>query len=304
MSFPSDTKTPRPIIFGEVLFDCFSDKAVLGGAPFNVGWHLTGFGANPVFVSRVGDDDHGRAIRDAMTRWDMDASGLQTDAEHATGTVQVTLDNGQPSYEIVTNQAYDHIQATDVACDNRALIYHGSLALRDPSSRSALASLIQQHQLQPFVDVNLRDPWWDKSEAIAMLDAARWAKLNDDELVELSGTSPDSDADWESLANNFARVHELELLIITRGVQGAFGLGQAGIARAEPVPVDSLQDTVGAGDSFSSVIILGILNNWDLSDTLQRATAFASRVCAQRGATAEDAELYARQLKTWGIRTT
>ena len=45
-------------IFGEVLFDCFPDgREVLGGAPFNVAWHLHAFGQSPVFVSRVGDDE-------------------------------------------------------------------------------------------------------------------------------------------------------------------------------------------------------------------------------------------------------
>ena len=37
-----DTIT-SPVVFGEVLFDCFPDgSAVLGGAPFNVAWHLHG----------------------------------------------------------------------------------------------------------------------------------------------------------------------------------------------------------------------------------------------------------------------
>jgi fructokinase len=48
------------VIFGEVLFDNFPDKQVLGGAPFNVAWHLQGFGDNPLFISRVGDDSRGR----------------------------------------------------------------------------------------------------------------------------------------------------------------------------------------------------------------------------------------------------
>ena len=53
----------RPIIFGEVLYDCFPDgQAVLGGAPFNVAWHLQGFGLNPLFISRVGDDPLGHLI--------------------------------------------------------------------------------------------------------------------------------------------------------------------------------------------------------------------------------------------------
>ena len=50
----------RPVILGEVLFDRFPDATeVLGGAPFNVAWHLQGFGAAPLFVSRVGADAAG-----------------------------------------------------------------------------------------------------------------------------------------------------------------------------------------------------------------------------------------------------
>ena len=77
--------TKRPLVFGEVLFDCFPDGAeVLGGAPFNVAWHLQGFGQEPLFVSRIGDDIRGNQIRAAMSDWGMSLSGLQLDTSHAT----------------------------------------------------------------------------------------------------------------------------------------------------------------------------------------------------------------------------
>ena len=54
-------KATRPVIIGEVLFDRFPNNVlVLGGAPFNVAWHLHGFGASPLFVSRIGDDEAGK----------------------------------------------------------------------------------------------------------------------------------------------------------------------------------------------------------------------------------------------------
>ena len=50
-------KTTRLCVFGEVLFDHFPDgRRVLGGAPFNVAWHLQAFGEAPRFISRVGAD--------------------------------------------------------------------------------------------------------------------------------------------------------------------------------------------------------------------------------------------------------
>ena len=51
----SDFTTQRPVIFGEVLFDRFPDgSVVLGGAPFNVAWHLQAFGRAPLFISTGG----------------------------------------------------------------------------------------------------------------------------------------------------------------------------------------------------------------------------------------------------------
>ena len=69
----------RACIFGEVLFDHFPDgRRVLGGAPFNVAWHLQAFGEAPFLVSRVGDDEEGDEVRSAMRAWGMDPAGLQT----------------------------------------------------------------------------------------------------------------------------------------------------------------------------------------------------------------------------------
>ena len=68
-------------IFGEVLFDHFPDgKRVLGGAPFNVAWHLQAFGLAPHFISRVGADAEGEAVLAAMRDWGMDTQGVQIDS--------------------------------------------------------------------------------------------------------------------------------------------------------------------------------------------------------------------------------
>jgi fructokinase len=128
-------------VFGEVLFDRFPDgHAVLGGAPFNVAWHLQAFGERPRFLSAVGDDAPGRQIRQAMADWGMDLDSLGTDPEHATGEVVVSLEGGEPSYDIRPDRAYDHIAppAAGPGCD---LLYHGTLAVRGPRSAQALTRL-------------------------------------------------------------------------------------------------------------------------------------------------------------------
>jgi fructokinase len=161
---PFDSSKP-PVIFGEVLFDCFPDGAqVLGGAPFNVASHLAAFGAAPVFVSSVGGDALGDQIERAMAKRGMSRLGLQRDPLHGTGSVQVRLVDGEPSYDIVADRAYDQIQAAALpTLPVGGLLYHGSLALRGETSAAALQALCEQTDAAVFLDVNLRDPWWDKS---------------------------------------------------------------------------------------------------------------------------------------------
>ena len=88
--------TQQIAIFGEVLMDQFPDgQQILGGAPFNVAWHLQAFGQHPCFISRVGNDAMGESIRQAMGDWGMSIENVQVDHYHPTCTVEVTLN--QPS---------------------------------------------------------------------------------------------------------------------------------------------------------------------------------------------------------------
>lgn len=291
-----EIKKPHPLIFGEVLFDSFPDgRDVLGGAPFNVAWHLRGFGLDPLMISRVGDDTRGREVLQAMRDWGMDIRGVQTDKAHPTGIVSVGLQAGQPHYEILPDQAYDHIDADallDVVAGNApALVYHGSLATRSSDSRQALARLLAQADYPVFLDVNLRAPWWTREQLAAQIQRATWVKLNDEELVLLTESS--DGRDLPALAREFFQAHpRMQQLIVTRGAQGALLVHAEGLIEGAPVPVENLVDTVGAGDAFAAVMIAGIMQHWPPAQSLSQALRFAARICRQRGATRLDHGLY------------
>jgi fructokinase len=300
----ADTNTlisGRPIIFGEVLFDCFPDgQSVLGGAPFNVAWHMQGFGQAPLMVSSVGSDAHGDKVRATMAEWQMDVSALQVSGICPTGQVSVQLHDGQPSYDIVTDQAYDHIntQAALAAIDgqNPALLYHGSLALRETDSRACLDELLAVINAPVFLDLNLREPWWELPLVETILQRATWVKLNDEELCEVTqhamGDGLGFQAALQSYAKELFDACDLQWLIVTLGAQGAFVVSNGGIVQGQPVPAENIIDTVGAGDAFSAVTIAGLLRGWSIQDTLDRALGFASSICQQRGATAQNLNLY------------
>ncbi|MCF7992502.1 MAG: carbohydrate kinase [Thiohalocapsa sp.] len=289
-----------PLVFGEALFDCFPDGAeVLGGAPFNVAWHLQAFGAGPLFLSRVGGDQLGDRIEEAMTRRGMRTEGLQRDPVRATGTVDITLAAGEPSYDIVADRAYDHIDASALpALPDDALLYHGTLALRNSTSADALRHIRGNNSPAVFVDVNLREPWYDAAQVHRLLNGARWVKLNADELALLapSGDSP------QARAEALLAQHELELVVGTLGAAGAFALGSDG-AHAAVAPGAEVEviDAVGAGDGFASVLILGLLRGWPLPETLERAQTFASAIVGRRGATVDDDAFYRGFAERWGL---
>jgi sugar/nucleoside kinase (ribokinase family) len=81
------------LAIGEILFDVFPDYRRLGGAPFNFAFHLKQLGFPVRFVSRVGEDHNGKEIRAAVKAFGFNPADLQIDSRHATGTVDVTLNN-------------------------------------------------------------------------------------------------------------------------------------------------------------------------------------------------------------------
>jgi fructokinase len=292
----------RPCIFGEVLFDHFPDgKRVLGGAPFNVAWHLQAFGEAPRFISRVGDDAEGDEIRAAMRDWGMELGGLQIDPQRPTGRVAVSFDNGEPAYDIVEGCAYDAIDAAvtaSMADTASPLLYHGSLALRDKISSAALLQLASARPRTLFVDVNLRSPWWRRAAILEMLRRANWVKLNEDELNLLGNNAQGRVLEPAEFLHEF----DLQGLVVTRGAAGAeLHTARGELLRVSPDSKVDKVDTVGAGDAFSSVMILGLARAWPLELTLHRAQEFASKIVGQRGATVSAADFYRPLVDNWKL---
>lgn len=296
----------RPVIFGEVLFDHFPDgQRVLGGAPFNVAWHLQGFGLKPLLISRIGRDDSGTALLARMEAWGLDLRGLQFDERHPTGKVEVRMRAGGHDFDILPDQAYDYIQSEPalqlLEGNGHGMLYMGSLVCRGAVSRASLDSLLRKLRLPIFVDINLRPPWWNLARVEGALARARWAKLNEDELQELVGRPMHDEEERQAQAEILRTRFDLELVILTLGAAGADFISAGSRLHGEPVPVKSLVDTVGAGDAFSAITLLGLTHGWPRERILARSLAFASRICAQRGATAADPDLYRDLRREWRL---
>jgi fructokinase len=299
----------RPLIFGETLFDHFPDGTrALGGAPFNVAWHLRGFKAAPLLITRIGEDPEGREIQARMGEWEMDTRGVQLHPDRPSGKVTVSLHGGDARFRIEPGQAWDdldidHLPPPETLAE-ADLLYHGTLAMRETRTREALAHLRDTGAAPVLVDVNLREPWWTPESVAWALDGAQWAKMNVHEAGTLGGMptlgdAAPADGAVATAAETIRSRHGIRHIIVTMGSRGALGLHPGGLVRQDGKEMDGLVDTVGAGDAFSAVVALGIHGSWPMDTILRRAAEFAAHVCRVRGATSRDPELYARHRRSW-----
>ena len=136
-------------------------------------------------------------------------------------------------------------------------------------------------------DLNLRKPYYDKNSVDLCLNAADILKINDEELDYLSKSYEIVDAiDW--LKSEFG-IHKV---ILTEGAKGATLFWEGEVISCEVQKLQNIQDTVGAGDSFTSVFLHGIIHELPLAVAMQRAADFASVICQTSGAVPVDLMVY------------
>lgn len=291
----------RVVVFGEVLFDHFPDGSrVLGGAPFNVAWHLCGFGDDPLFISAVGADDAGREIRHRMTGWGISTVAVGVDDASSTGHVDVRVADGEPDFGIPEDQAWDRIPDPVVGGGTPALFYHGTLALRTQGSLRRCMELRDRFAAPVFVDLNLRAPWWTRDVVERCLAGADWVKLSGEELGTVMDMPVGSVQECEGAARGLRARFGVGTVVVTRGAEGALLIREGEDVLS--IPGDDsgrVVDTVGAGDAFAALLCHALVKGWPADVALRRAGAFARDICRIRGATSPDLSLYERHLRGW-----
>lgn len=285
------TQPAKPIVLGigEVLWDVLPEGRQLGGAPANFAVHARSLGAAASLISRVGRDPMGQEILRGLEQQGLSTALIQTDSSAPTGTVTVQLSGkGIPAYTIHENVAWDRIEATaeGVQMAVRAdAVCFGSLAQRGETSRRAIHTLVSRTRsdaLRVF-DINLRQTFYTPAILEQSLDLGNVLKLNDDELgvvAKALGLKGGVKEQIETLAGRFS----LNLVVFTQGAAGSL-LWQGGRWSQRKGPEVEIADTVGAGDSFTATLVMGLLRGMDLDEINERANAVASFVCSQHGAT-------------------
>lgn len=315
MSAPTHAMAAPTLVFGEALVDDFSTEQVVGGAPFNVARHLAAFMAPQLMLTRIGKDKPGLAVRAEFERFAMSEAGLQVDAIEETGRVLVERSARGHRFTILPNQAYDFIDRAQAQAALEAMgaqpgiFYFGTLAQRHERSRTTLMALLGATPALRYLDLNLREGQVEERIVTRSLQEANIAKVNEEELQALFSwyfqIKPDDPAlaaeEVRASCQALLQMFSLDALIVTLGHRGSVYFGADGgviLSRDNPAPPFVI-DTVGAGDAFSAIFLLGKMRGWPLDVSLARANEFAGAICAIPGAVPRDLGFYDQWMRKW-----
>jgi fructokinase len=284
----------RPVIvgIGEVLWDLLPDGKFLGGAPGNFAFHASQLGAEGIVASAVGRDALGDEIIERL-----DSLGLSTEYiqrnDAPTGTVTATLDaEGKATYIIHEDVAWDRMQACqqwDELAWLADAICFGSLSQR---ANDAVYRFIKFATRRPggglrIFDVNLRQYYYSSEVIHLSLQFSQVFKLNDEELPVVAELLELAGNEAEIVAALWEKYPSLRVIALTRGASGStlFTRFRHSDHPGYPLAEGVTPDTVGAGDSFTAALAVGLLRFDDLDTLHDKASKLAAFVCSQPGGT-------------------
>ncbi|MBN2844085.1 MAG: carbohydrate kinase [Sedimentisphaerales bacterium] len=274
---------------GELLWDILPETKVPGGAPANFAIHARKLGAETTVISAIGNDKDGQDILEFLEKKGVNTRHIPLTSS-PTGTVNVIVDElGKPDYTIAENSAWDYIslpeKAQELAGECHAVCF-GSLAQRNKTSRESIGHFLKatsSNCLRIF-DINLRKNYYSPEIITNSLVLANVVKLNDEELLVLQKMFDLSNHTEQALQELLERF-DLRHIALTLGAQGSIMLNQEQIHHQPGIKNLTIRDTIGAGDSFTAAMCMGLLHNMPLATINKLSGSIAAFVCTQAGAT-------------------
>ena len=260
----------------------------VAGAEGNVAVGLCRLGCTAGMITRVGDDEFGRAILFRLRGEGVDTAQVVFDPEAPTGVLfRERREVGSTNVMYYRRgSAASRLSPADLDPDYiggaRYLHLSGITPALSPSAREtvfAAADTARAAGVQVVLDPNMRFKLWSPEEARrVLLDLARRVDIllpGADEAELLSGQAEPLAAARALLALG------PRLVVVKLGAAGGLAVSSEGTTAVEAMALPRVVDPVGAGDGFAAGFLAGQLKGLDLVTSLtlaNRAGAMATTV--------------------------
>ena len=246
-------------------------KLRMAGAESNVAVGICKMGHTAGWITRLGDDEMGAYVLNAVRGEGVDCNNVTIDEEHRTGLMLKEMGNGETKvYYYRENSAASHLSPEDLDEEYlaSAKIIHltGITPVLGPSCEAtvvAMAKFAKEKGIMLSFDPNIRRKLWKDRDYSPLMQELLFmsdiALLGKDEAEQILGTAdPD-----EIIA--LLRDKGVKMIAVKDGGNGAWVADTETTKFMAPYPCRPV-DPIGAGDAFNAGFLCGILEEKSLEE--------------------------------------
>lgn len=267
--------TPRLPTTGETVLGT-SHYTGGGGKGANQAVAAARLGSRVAMIGRVGDDEQGRTLRDALAAEEIDVSGVGLDPEVPTGLAVITVDEHAENTIVVDPGANSalfprHLQEGVL---RGAGVVLAQLEVPVETVIAAAAMCAGKFLLNPAPAAALPADLLERVDVLIP---------NRSELATLSES-----AEPETVHDAIAMVRRLAFngpTVVTLGSDGALIVEGSEACRL-PAPIVHPVDPTGAGDAFCGALAHSLAQGQDLESAVERAVIAGAIATTRAGAQA------------------
>lgn len=245
-----------------------------GGKGANQAVAAARLGAGVAMVGRVGDDDHGSALRAALAAEGIDVETIGFDEVAPTGVAVITVDEHAENTIVVSPGANDRLSPEHLDPELVAGAAVVLVQLEIPLETVTAAAKLARGTL-------ILNPAPARPLPRELLEHVDLMVPNRSELGILTG-APEP-ATVEEAAGLARRLGHGGTMVVTLGAAGAVIVDGDGIVHIPAPEVDPV-DPTGAGDAFCGALGQALSQGWDSIDALRRAVAAGALATTRPGA--------------------
>ncbi|MFB3163820.1 5-dehydro-2-deoxygluconokinase [Neobacillus sp. 179-J 1A1 HS] len=266
----------------------------VGGSPANIAIGSARLGQKTGFIGKVSDDQMGRFITDYLEKNGIDTSAVKIDQTGAVTGLAFTEIKSPEDCSILMyrdNVADLKLHPSEIDEDyikqSKTLLVSGTALAKSPSREAVFLALeyAVKHDVRIIFDLDYRPyTWTDEAET------AVYYNLAAEKCDVIIGTREEFDMMEKLLNVKESNDHytasrwfsyRAELVVIKHGGSGSIAYTKDGASHRSGIFRTNVLKTFGAGDSYASAFIYGLMNGKDVGEAMKLGSASASLVISR-----------------------
>ncbi len=266
----------------------------VGGSPANIAIGAARLGLKTGFIGKVSDDQMGRFITDYLQKNKINTDSIVVDKTGAVTGLAFTEIKSPTDCSILMyrdNVADLKLSPTEVSEEyikqSKALLISGTALAQSPSREAVFLALehARKHEVVVFFDIDYRPYTWE-SEA----ETAVYFNLAAEKSDVIIGTREEFDM-MEKLLNYKESndqvtaerwfSHHAQIVVIKHGGEGSISYTRDGKSHRGGIFKTKVLKTFGAGDSYASAFIYGLMQGLEIPQAMRLGGASASIVISK-----------------------